>query len=82
MINVDDRLIRETVRKAVLRDASERIARGESLMDGTWIPGPDLPERRRRAAFRAFGQFLEMAVLLALLALVGLGLLLLPSLLL
>jgi hypothetical protein len=81
MTVLDEALVRRTVNSAILREAAERVARGETLMDGSWIDAGDLPRRRRRAAFGALWRFVEVLFLQCVLAAIGLGLLLLPLLL-
>jgi len=72
----------DTMREAIKRDAITRIARGEVLFDGQWIAPGEVTRLRRQARWRATWRLIETLALQAVIALVGLVLLLLPLLLL
>ena len=74
--------VEDTMRGAIKRDALARIACGEVLFDGQWIAPGEVTRIRCQARWRATWRLLEILALQAVIALVGLALLLLPLLLL
>jgi hypothetical protein len=63
----------DLARRALRREAEARIADGQELVEGEWLPAAAARRARRVRAWRALGESVEALVLWTVIALIGLG---------